>query len=83
MLLAARAWQLRKRARRAFDAWDFERALEIASEAQQVQRTDSGEALRLLSMWLRGAMSRVATPPRAPELTGVDGDGSAQPESAL
>ena len=53
MLLAARAWQLRQRARRALDAWDFERVLEFASEAQQVQRTESGEALRLLSMWLR------------------------------
>jgi len=64
MLLAARAWQLRQRARRALDAWELERALEVASEAQQVQRTESGEALRLLSMWLRGAMSGVATPRR-------------------
>src|SRR5206468_3695533 len=50
--------------RRALDAWDLERAVEVASEAQQVQRTESGEALRLLSMWLRGAMSGVATPMR-------------------
>jgi hypothetical protein len=60
MRLTVRAWQLRQAARRALDAGDFERALELAIEAQSTQRTDSGEALRLLGAWLR-AGSRCST----------------------
>ena len=53
MLLAAKAWQFRQSARQALNAGDVERALELALEAQGIQSTESGEALRLLSAWLK------------------------------
>ena len=53
MLLAVQAWQLRQAARQALDAGDVEGALGLASEAQGIQDTESGEALRLLSAWLK------------------------------
>ncbi|MGA2724052.1 MAG: hypothetical protein ABSG79_16785 [Bryobacteraceae bacterium] len=52
MLLTVKAWQLRQSARRALNAGDAERALELALEAQGIQSTESGEALRLLSAWV-------------------------------
>jgi hypothetical protein len=52
MVLAVEAWQLRQASRQALDAGDAERALERAIEAQGVQSTESGEALRLLGAWL-------------------------------
>lgn len=53
MLLAVKAWQLRQAARQALDNGDVERALGLASEAQGIQGTESGEALRLLGAWLK------------------------------
>ncbi len=53
MRLAVRAWQLREAARQALDAGDVERALGLAVEAQGIQSTESGEALRLLGAWLK------------------------------
>jgi predicted amidophosphoribosyltransferase len=53
MRLAVKAWQLRQAARQALHAGDAERALGLAIEAQGVQSTESGEALRLLGAWLK------------------------------
>lgn len=53
MLLVVRAWQLRQASRQALDAGDVERALGLAIEAQGIQGTESGEALRLLGAWLK------------------------------
>jgi len=52
MLLAVQAWQLRQAARQALHAGDVQRALALASEAQGIQGTGSGESLRLLGAWL-------------------------------
>jgi hypothetical protein len=52
MGLAVRAWRLRQTARQALDRADYERALTLASEAQDAHRTPHGESLRLLSVWL-------------------------------
>jgi hypothetical protein len=48
------AWQLRQSAREALGAGDVQRALGLAIEAQGTQGTESGEALRLLAVWLQG-----------------------------
>jgi len=53
MILSVKAWQLREKARQALEAGDLERALGLAGEAQGIQVTDSGEALRLLGAWLK------------------------------
>jgi len=53
MRLTVKAWQLRQAARQALDAGDAERARGLAMEAQGVQRTENGEALRLLGAWLK------------------------------
>ena len=53
MLLTVKAWQLRQAARQALDAGDLERANQFAVEAQGIQSTGSGEAMRLLGAWLR------------------------------
>ena len=53
MLLAAHSWRLRKAARDALSAGDLDAALVLASEAQELQSTRSGEALRRLSVWLK------------------------------
>jgi len=55
MLLAVEAWQLRQAARQALAAGDAERALRLAIEAQGIQSTESGEALRLLLLMVRPA----------------------------
>ena len=52
MLLTVKSWQLRQAARQALRAGDLERALGLAIEAQGIQSTGSGEALRLLAEWL-------------------------------
>jgi predicted amidophosphoribosyltransferase len=52
MLLAAGAWRLREEARLALEAGKFEGALGLAQQAQQMQRTPTGEFLRALSSWL-------------------------------
>jgi predicted amidophosphoribosyltransferase len=53
MRLSARAWQWRQSARQAIETGEYERAHELATRAQGVQRTSSGEALQLLSRWLQ------------------------------
>jgi hypothetical protein len=53
MRLSVEAWQLRRAARQALDAGDVDRALGLATEAQGVQGTGNGEALRLLGAWLK------------------------------
>jgi hypothetical protein len=53
MMLAVQAWQLRQAARQALEAGDVERALGLATQAQGIQDTGSGEALRLLGAWLQ------------------------------
>lgn len=60
MLLAVKSWQLRQAARQALDAGDVERALGLAIEAQGIQGTGSGEALRLLGAWLNARPHPVA-----------------------
>ena len=53
MLLAVKAWQLRQAARQALGAGDADRALQLTTEAQRVQGSERGEALRLLAAWLK------------------------------
>ena len=53
MRLAVKAWQVRQAARQALDAGDVEQVLGLAIEAQSIQGTESGEALRLLGAWLK------------------------------
>jgi hypothetical protein len=53
MALAVKAWQLRQAARQALYAGDVDQSIELATEAQGVQGAGSGEALRLLSAWLK------------------------------
>jgi hypothetical protein len=52
MLLAVRAWHLRRTARGLLEDGDFRHAHELAAEAQQLQFTPAGDALRVLSGWL-------------------------------
>jgi len=59
MLLAVKAWQLRQAARQALNAGDLERALGFALEAQGIQSTESGEALRLLGRWLKSRKTQI------------------------
>jgi len=49
MILAVKAWRLRAAARLALGAGQFEHAFELAAQAQEAQRTASGEALRVVS----------------------------------
>jgi hypothetical protein len=58
MLLAGKAWQLRQAARRSLQAGDFEQVYELASSAQNLQSTPSGESLLLLAAWLKGMVER-------------------------
>jgi hypothetical protein len=48
MVLAVKSWQLREEARRAIAAGDFEEALDCVLDAQELQRTELGESLRVL-----------------------------------
>jgi hypothetical protein len=58
MRLAVKAWRLRLAAREALDAGDCRGALELASEAEQLQRTPRGNALRILTAWLTAESAR-------------------------
>ncbi|MGA3236235.1 MAG: hypothetical protein ABSG03_08030 [Bryobacteraceae bacterium] len=49
MILAAKSWRWRSAARMAIGVGQFEEALEFAAQAQEVQRTPAGEALRVVS----------------------------------
>jgi hypothetical protein len=49
MILAVKSWRLRSAARTAIGAGQFEQALELAEQAQEVVRTPAGEALRVVS----------------------------------
>lgn len=51
MVLAVEAWQLRQAARKALAVGEVERALGFANEAQSIQDTERGVALRLLGAW--------------------------------
>ena len=53
MVLAVKSWQLRDAARQALHAGYAYRATGLAAEAQDIQGTQRGEALRLLSAWLK------------------------------
>ena len=53
MRLAANAWRLREAARQALAGGDFDGAFRIAAQAQQLQRTPGGNALRAISAWLQ------------------------------
>jgi hypothetical protein len=56
MRLAVKAWQLRQAARQALDAGDVQHGhWGSPPEAQGIQNTGSGEALRLLGAWLQTA----------------------------
>src|SRR5580693_5768160 len=52
MRLTVKAWQLRQAARQTLEAGGVEWALKLATEAQGIQATGSGEALRLLGTWM-------------------------------
>ena len=52
MLLVVKAWRLRQAAQQALADGEFERARALATEAQQVHRTSTGEFLRALNAWL-------------------------------
>jgi len=58
MRLAVEAWQLRQAARQAMEGGEVERGLRLAIEAQGIQGTESGEALRLLGAWLKTSAPR-------------------------
>jgi hypothetical protein len=53
MVLGLKAWRLRESARVALVSGDAEEAARRAEEAQSLQGTEAGEALRVLSAWLR------------------------------
>jgi hypothetical protein len=55
MILAVEAWRLRQAARIALAGSRFQRAFELAGQAQQAQRTEAGEALHLVGRLLSGA----------------------------
>jgi hypothetical protein len=52
MRLTAEAWQLRQAARTAIAADEFQRGVELAGQAQEIQSTPAGEALRTIAAWL-------------------------------
>jgi hypothetical protein len=52
MILAVKSWRLRAASREAIGAGQFEQALELAEQAQEAQRTPTGEALRVVSQLL-------------------------------
>jgi hypothetical protein len=49
MILAMKSWRLRAASRAAIGSGQFEQALELAKQAQEAQRTPTGEALRVVS----------------------------------
>jgi len=52
MRLSAESWRMRGEAREALSSAEFQRAGELADQAQQAQSTNAGAALRLLCKWL-------------------------------
>jgi hypothetical protein len=62
MILAVKSWRLRVAARIALGAGQFELALELAVEAQETQRTPTGEALRVVSGLLGGSLLDASYP---------------------
>ena len=58
MRLAVQAWRLRESARRFAGAGDFGEALALVEEAQGIQRTSAGDALRIVCEWLGESESR-------------------------
>jgi hypothetical protein len=52
MHLLAEAWRLRREARTAITAREFRRGVKLAMQAQEIQRTASGEALLTIGAWL-------------------------------
>jgi len=58
MLLTGKAWQLRQAAREALAGGSVRDASDLATRAQGIQATRSGEALRLLSTWLQETRER-------------------------
>ena len=61
MLLAAKAWRLREKARRSLEGGDAAEALELASQAQELCRTRNGQSLRWLSAWVVGQAGSLPT----------------------
>ena len=55
MLLSAEAWRKREAARNALAAGEFDTGWTLAAEAQQAQRTESGNLLLNLCAWLSRA----------------------------
>jgi len=55
MILAVKSWKLRSAARVAIGAGQFDQALDLAEQAQELQRTPAGEALRVVSELLGNA----------------------------
>jgi hypothetical protein len=55
MRLTVKAWQLREAARHALASGDIDRAVRLAAQAQDIQDTQSGGALKLLGPWLKAA----------------------------
>ena len=58
MRLTVDAWRSRQAARDALQSGDPSRALELALDAQAVQATGPGEALRLLCDWVQAISHR-------------------------
>ena len=52
MTLALGAWQRRRDARQAIAAGDYARAIDLIGEAEALQDTPRGRALRALAVWL-------------------------------
>ena len=77
MLLSVQAWRLRQAALQALSAGDPELAVERAVEAQGIQDTPRGEALRLLGAWLQTV---AINPPATPVM--ARSNSPATPESA-
>jgi len=61
MLLAAKAWRLREKARRSLEGGDAGQAQELASQAQELYRTRTGQSLRWLSAWVVGQAGSLPT----------------------
>jgi hypothetical protein len=53
MQLSVAAWMLREAARASLAAGDFAQAGQLAKQAQDLQVTEAGGALCLLSAWLQ------------------------------
>jgi len=53
MTLSARAYLYRENARKAIHSDDFEKAHDLATEAQKLDATETGRRLLLLTSWLK------------------------------